>query len=127
MITFQFPWPKKWYRTGKYSGQLKDNAPIEHTIKPDIDNLLKFVMDAMKNNKYGGIVTRGKAHRGFLEYDGWRNGMQMPQKEMWTTTKEFVANEALEWKMFSKLVERYFKIELGQDEKNWFEKNFTEK
>ena len=46
MITFQFPWPKKWYRTGKYSGQLKDNAPIEHTIKPDIDNLLKFVMDA---------------------------------------------------------------------------------
>ena len=46
MITFQFPWPKKWYRTGKYSGLLKDNAPIEHTIKPDIDNLLKFVMDA---------------------------------------------------------------------------------
>ena len=46
LITFQFPWPKKWYRTGKYSGLLKDNAPIEHTIKPDIDNLLKFVMDA---------------------------------------------------------------------------------
>tara|TARA_R100001530_G_scaffold41371_2_gene31661 strand:- start:1352 stop:1795 length:444 start_codon:yes stop_codon:yes gene_type:complete len=45
MITFKFPWPKKWYRTGKYAGLLKDNHPIVHTKKPDIDNLVKFVMD----------------------------------------------------------------------------------
>ena len=46
MITFTFPWPKKWHRTGKHSDLLKDNAPIVHTIKPDVDNLLKFVLDS---------------------------------------------------------------------------------
>ena len=46
MITFVFPWPKKWYRTGKYSHLLKDTAPEIHTKKPDIDNLLKLIMDS---------------------------------------------------------------------------------
>jgi Holliday junction resolvase RusA-like endonuclease len=46
MIRFTFPWPKKWYRTGKYADQLKDKHPIAHTTKPDIDNLLKFVLDS---------------------------------------------------------------------------------
>ena len=45
-ITFAMPYSKKHYRTGKYAGQLKPNAPIEFINKPDIDNLLKFVMDA---------------------------------------------------------------------------------
>tara|TARA_R110000744_G_scaffold41284_4_gene93422 strand:+ start:4962 stop:5384 length:423 start_codon:yes stop_codon:yes gene_type:complete len=43
---FSMPYVKKHYRTGKYSGMLKANSPYEYTIKPDIDNLLKFVLDA---------------------------------------------------------------------------------
>jgi Holliday junction resolvase RusA-like endonuclease len=45
-VKFTMPYPKKWYRTGKFAGILKDNAPVEHVSTPDIDNLLKFVLDA---------------------------------------------------------------------------------
>jgi len=34
-INFYFPRPKSHYRTGKYAGQLKENAPSYHTKKPD--------------------------------------------------------------------------------------------
>lgn len=40
------PYVKKHYRTGKFSNELKPNPPLSYRIKPDIDNLLKFVMDA---------------------------------------------------------------------------------
>ena len=40
------PYVKKHYRTGKYSGELKPNPPYEYVIKPDIDNMLKFIMDS---------------------------------------------------------------------------------
>ena len=43
------PFVKKHYRTGKYSGELKPNPPLAYTNKPDIDNMLKFVMDAGNN------------------------------------------------------------------------------
>lgn len=45
-IRFCMPYVKKHYRTGKYSNELKPNAPIMHLYKPDIDNLLKLIMDA---------------------------------------------------------------------------------
>ena len=44
-VTFSLPYPKKHLRTGKFSGQLKPNAPTIYTNKPDIDNMLKFIMD----------------------------------------------------------------------------------
>lgn len=46
-IDLFFPRPKTHYRNGKYSDQLKDNAPKWHTSKPDSDNLAKFVMDSL--------------------------------------------------------------------------------
>lgn len=46
-IVFVFERPKSHYRTGKYSGEIKESAPTEHTKKPDLDNLAKFVMDSM--------------------------------------------------------------------------------
>jgi len=46
-IDLLFPRPKAHYRTGKYSHELKLNAPTWHTTKPDSDNLAKFVMDAL--------------------------------------------------------------------------------
>lgn len=42
-----FKRPKKHYRTGRFSHQLKDDAPMYHAKVPDGDNILKFVLDAM--------------------------------------------------------------------------------
>ena len=50
-LTFYMPRPKSHYRTGKYSDQLKDNAPTYHDKKPDIDNLVKAVFDAIGDSK----------------------------------------------------------------------------
>jgi len=46
-MVFTMPRPKSHYRSGKYSHILKDNAPMVHVSKPDIDNLIKFYLDAM--------------------------------------------------------------------------------
>jgi len=49
-LAFYFDRPKSHYRTGKYSKELKPNAPSAHIKKPDGDNLVKFVLDSM--NKF---------------------------------------------------------------------------
>lgn len=46
-LKFYFVRPKSHFRTGKYSGILKDNAPRYHTSRNDVDNLAKFVFDAL--------------------------------------------------------------------------------
>ena len=46
-VEFYFPRPKCHYRTGKYSNELKSSAPHIHTNMPDVDNLSKFVLDAL--------------------------------------------------------------------------------
>lgn len=46
-FTFYFPRPKDHYRTGKYSGLLKDRAPLFHISKPDRDNADKAVLDQL--------------------------------------------------------------------------------
>ena len=51
-IRFTMPYPKKYYRTGKYSHLLKDNAPKHHSIKPDLDNLVKLISDVLQPDFY---------------------------------------------------------------------------
>ena len=51
-LEFYFARPKNHFRTGKYSGQLKDSAPLIHMKMPDIDNLAKFILDAMNGYFY---------------------------------------------------------------------------
>jgi len=46
-VIFYFPRPQSHYRTGKLVGELKDNAPLHHTKRPDRDNLDKLVLDAL--------------------------------------------------------------------------------
>jgi Holliday junction resolvase RusA-like endonuclease len=46
-ICYFMPRPKQHYGTGKNAGKLKDNAPIWCSKKPDLDNLVKFLTDAM--------------------------------------------------------------------------------
>lgn len=44
--------PKSHYRTGKYSGLLKSTAPKFNTCRKDIDNMAKFILDALNNKLY---------------------------------------------------------------------------
>lgn len=44
---FFFERPKSHYRTGANSIEWKHSAPIHHTQKPDLDNLIKFVKDCL--------------------------------------------------------------------------------
>lgn len=46
-LRFYFTRPKSHYKTGKNAHLLKDNPPEYHTARPDVDNLSKFVMDAL--------------------------------------------------------------------------------
>ena len=47
MLLFNFKRPKSHYRTGKRAGELREDVPDWHTKKPDGDNLVKAVLDAM--------------------------------------------------------------------------------
>ena len=49
VATFCFPRPKAHYRTGKYAELLRPAAPgaWEHTNRPDVDKLLRAVLDAL--------------------------------------------------------------------------------
>ena len=51
-ITFHMQRPKSHYRTGKYKEFLKKGSPYKHTSKPDIDNLIKFIMDCCSGILY---------------------------------------------------------------------------
>jgi Holliday junction resolvase RusA-like endonuclease len=44
--------PKNHYKTGKNSHILKDTAPIHNTNSKDLDNMVKFVLDAFNDKLY---------------------------------------------------------------------------
>ena len=46
-LIFYMPRPKSHYRTGKYKHFLKDGMPENHSIKPDLDNLIKLICDTI--------------------------------------------------------------------------------
>lgn len=46
-VTFEFSRPRSHYGTGKNSGKVKQDAPIDKISKPDIDKLCRAIMDAM--------------------------------------------------------------------------------
>ena len=52
MLEFYCKRPKSHFRTGKYSHLPKSNAPKYNDKIPDIDNLAKFVLDAMNGTFY---------------------------------------------------------------------------
>lgn len=51
-LEFYFPRPKNHYRTGKMKSVLRDSAPGYHTSKPDADNVIKAVMDALTTLRF---------------------------------------------------------------------------
>jgi Holliday junction resolvase RusA-like endonuclease len=44
---FRFARPKYHYRTGRFSHLLRDDAPIYHSVAPDLDKLLRSTGDAL--------------------------------------------------------------------------------
>jgi len=56
-ITFWLPRPKSHYRTGKFAGQLKPNAPTHSTsaLAGDIDKLVRCTLDGL-SAKCGGVI-----------------------------------------------------------------------
>jgi Holliday junction resolvase RusA-like endonuclease len=44
--------PKTHYKTGKKSTELKDNAPKYNTNNKDLDNMVKFILDALNDKLY---------------------------------------------------------------------------
>ncbi len=44
--------PKNHYKTGKKSNELKDNAPKYNTNNKDLDNMVKFILDALNDKLY---------------------------------------------------------------------------
>ena len=51
-VIFTIPYPKKFYRTGKFKHLLKDNIPEYVSVRPDIDNYCKLLLDVMSNGFY---------------------------------------------------------------------------
>lgn len=51
-LTFYMSRPKNHYGTGRKSEMLKDSAPEHHSGRPDLDNLTKFVQDALNKIYY---------------------------------------------------------------------------
>lgn len=48
-LNFNFKRPKSHYTS---KGELRKVAPLYHTSRPDIDNLVKFVLDALNKHLY---------------------------------------------------------------------------
>jgi Holliday junction resolvase RusA-like endonuclease len=44
--------PKSHFKTGKKSNELKENAPTYNTNNKDLDNMVKFVLDALNDKLY---------------------------------------------------------------------------
>ena len=69
-LTFYMPRPKHHYRTGKFKNKLKDTSPILHTNKPDIDNLIKFVLDCGNGILWedDSTICQIEAHKIYCKY-----------------------------------------------------------
>lgn len=46
-LAFNFLRPKSHYGTGRNANRLKPSAPMHHTVKPDIDKLIRAILDAL--------------------------------------------------------------------------------
>ena len=68
-IDCYFSRPKCHYGTGKNRGIIKKSSPRFHTVKPDIDNLRKFVMDALNKVFWrdDSIICEGTTRKFYSE------------------------------------------------------------
>lgn len=53
-VVFTLPRPTSHYRTGRYANMLRDTAPTEPAVTPDLDKLLRSTLDGLAD---GGAIT----------------------------------------------------------------------
>lgn len=65
--------PKTHYRSGKKSGELKDSAPKYNTNNKDLDNMVKFVLDALNAKWYEDDcqIIEIRCTKSYSESDGY--------------------------------------------------------
>jgi Holliday junction resolvase RusA-like endonuclease len=52
VLEFYIARPKSHYRTGKFSDEIKGTSPVHKVSRPDLDNYIKFVFDALNKVFY---------------------------------------------------------------------------
>lgn len=65
-VTFILPRPKSDYGTGRNAEKLKDSAPRQHTKTPDLDKLLRGILDPMTVKCGGNVLIDDAAIVGIL-------------------------------------------------------------
>ena len=84
-INFFFPRPRDHYKKvgGVYTSSLKKSAPMQYTRRPDIDNLAKFVLDALNKLAFedDAQVVHLSATKQFADERGARTEVIVTKKE----------------------------------------------
>jgi Holliday junction resolvase RusA-like endonuclease len=57
-VVFLLARPADHYRTGRYAGMVKDSAPLHPATRPDVDKLIRAVLDALTTS--GAIKDDGR-------------------------------------------------------------------
>jgi hypothetical protein len=65
--------PKNHYKTGKNSHILKDTAPKYNTNNKDLDNMVKFVLDALNDKLYtdDSLIFEINCSKTYSENEGY--------------------------------------------------------
>lgn len=73
ILNFYCKRPKTHYRSGKKSDTLKDNAPKYNTNNKDLDNMVKFVLDAFNDKLYtdDSLIFEITCSKLYAENDGY--------------------------------------------------------
>jgi len=73
ILNFYCKRPKSHYKTGKYSNILKDTAPKYNINNKDLDNMVKFVLDALNDKLYvdDSLIFEITCSKLYSEGDGY--------------------------------------------------------
>lgn len=65
--------PKSHYKSGKKSNELKDTAPKYNTNNKDLDNMVKFVLDALNDKLYTDdcLIVEINCIKSYSDGDGY--------------------------------------------------------
>jgi len=65
--------PKNHYKTGKKSNELKETAPKYNTNNKDLDNMVKFVLDALNDKLYSDdcLIVEINCIKSYSDGDGY--------------------------------------------------------
>jgi Holliday junction resolvase RusA-like endonuclease len=73
VLNFYCKRPKNHYKTGKNSHVLKDSSPKYNVNNKDLDNMVKFVLDALNDKLYvdDSLIIEINCSKMYSENDGY--------------------------------------------------------